>query len=431
MRINLNELHRIIIEALRNAYDVLGLNDKASEEDIKKAWRALAIKNHPDRGGTHGAMVDINNAKDRLTDKTALFRYGPTFKGYEDPNAPKTTASPPPAAKPNAQSGWNVQVIRTCPKCSKRVTAKGSSPDNTTFDQHTSHTGATCSGSNTRAPKDNNPTSDEPKPKTVGCGYCGRDVAVKDGKLVNHYQWVEDRDMPGAPPKCPNSGKAPPNPQQNAPGPRPGAAPPPGRPEDEDRFYYTYVQGTASKFWEVEVVGNTMHVRFGRIGSAGQTNKKTFRTSWEAMSAAARMRRSKVSSGYVRTQTPPTSPKPSAGDAAPAAGSPPGQRPEAGARPSKDSYKVYPWRNGRRVVRINGKLYGTGSGGRVMDPNHPAGGYQTRFNANDRAQVTPDGRKMKVKKPDSDHTQTWDPIDEVRQVVDELVLEMLSHIGED
>jgi DnaJ-class molecular chaperone len=34
-----------------NCYELLGVSHRASEEQIKSAWRLLAAKHHPDKGG--------------------------------------------------------------------------------------------------------------------------------------------------------------------------------------------------------------------------------------------------------------------------------------------------------------------------------------------------------------------------------------------
>lgn len=396
MRIDINHLQALIIEAFKNAYQVLGVQPGASDEDIKKAWKAMAIKHHPDKGGAQGEMVDINNAKVRLLDKTALFRFGANIQGYEDPNAPKPVSaqSPPPAASGSTQ-GRSVMI--KCKWCQREVKAvmKDMSGSFVRVNHYTRQGGSEqCPGSS-KASWNGPPTG-----------------------------WRAHDPQAAVPPQ-------PPPPPREAPPPPPGPRPPPNA--GPERWYYTYMHDGSSKFWEAEVVDNVVHVRWGRIGSEGQTQTKTFPSRWRAMEVAHRMRQNKQRKGYARqTTVPPGVPRPSQ---APAPGTPPGAapgprphqpRPEPTGRPrtSQDTYKVYPWRQSRRVVRVGGKLYGTGTGGSL------SGGGQTRFNANDRLKVSPDDGKMKVGKADSDYTQSWDPIDEVRQVVEELVLETIVRIAE-
>jgi len=39
--------------------------------------------------------------------------------------------------------------------------------------------------------------------------------------------------------------------------------------------YFEFVEGKSSKFWQIGCHGNQVTVRFGRIGTAGQTQVKT------------------------------------------------------------------------------------------------------------------------------------------------------------
>jgi predicted DNA-binding WGR domain protein len=59
------------------------------------------------------------------------------------------------------------------------------------------------------------------------------------------------------------------------------------------------VEGTSSKFWEVEVVGSAVHLRWGRIGSAGQRQEKAFADSAAADTFAEKQIGGKREKGYT------------------------------------------------------------------------------------------------------------------------------------
>ncbi len=65
-------------------YKVLGVDRGASEEDIKKAFRRLAHKYHPDKGGDEKKFKEINEAYQILSDKqkrAQYDRFGQVFSG--------------------------------------------------------------------------------------------------------------------------------------------------------------------------------------------------------------------------------------------------------------------------------------------------------------------------------------------------------------
>jgi DnaJ family protein A protein 2 len=49
-------------------YDLLGVDKKASQAEIKKAFRQKALKNHPDKGGDPEVFKELNLANEVLSD---------------------------------------------------------------------------------------------------------------------------------------------------------------------------------------------------------------------------------------------------------------------------------------------------------------------------------------------------------------------------
>ncbi len=62
------------------------------------------------------------------------------------------------------------------------------------------------------------------------------------------------------------------------------------------RFEFT--EGSSSKFWEITVNGKEMTVRFGRIGSAGQSSVKSFKDTAAANKQAEKLISEKLGKGY-------------------------------------------------------------------------------------------------------------------------------------
>jgi predicted DNA-binding WGR domain protein len=62
---------------------------------------------------------------------------------------------------------------------------------------------------------------------------------------------------------------------------------------------FEFVEGKSNKFWEVEVAGADVTVRFGRIGSSGQTQTKSFDTPDQATGHAEKLIASKTKKGYL------------------------------------------------------------------------------------------------------------------------------------
>ncbi len=68
--------------------------------------------------------------------------------------------------------------------------------------------------------------------------------------------------------------------------------------------------GTSEKFWEVGVEGSSFTVRFGRIGTNGQTQTKTFPSDAKALAEADKLVGEKTKKGYVEVGSSAAAPAP-------------------------------------------------------------------------------------------------------------------------
>jgi molecular chaperone DnaJ len=74
----------------KNYYEVLGVDKKATKDDVKKAFRKLAQKHHPDKGGDESKFKEITEAYSILSDdkkRREYDSYGQTFPGGTGPGA--------------------------------------------------------------------------------------------------------------------------------------------------------------------------------------------------------------------------------------------------------------------------------------------------------------------------------------------------------
>ncbi|NOZ43794.1 MAG: J domain-containing protein [bacterium] len=66
----------------KDYYEILGLNEDASIDDIKKAFKKLAVKYHPDKpGGDKEKFQAVNEAHGILSDEKKKQQYDMIRKG--------------------------------------------------------------------------------------------------------------------------------------------------------------------------------------------------------------------------------------------------------------------------------------------------------------------------------------------------------------
>lgn len=68
-----------------NYYEILGVNENSSQDEIKKAYKKLAMQHHPDRGGNNKKFQEISQAYDTLSDPQKRAQYDAQLQGFGDP----------------------------------------------------------------------------------------------------------------------------------------------------------------------------------------------------------------------------------------------------------------------------------------------------------------------------------------------------------
>ena len=104
-----------------NYYEILGIPPGATSDEIKQAYRQRAMKWHPDRGGSHAKMLEINEAFEILSDPSRRQVYDYARAHPEDHAAQTTSAAGSTQGREQAQNyprewpafeGWMNEIAR-------------------------------------------------------------------------------------------------------------------------------------------------------------------------------------------------------------------------------------------------------------------------------------------------------------------------------
>lgn len=70
-------------------------------------------------------------------------------------------------------------------------------------------------------------------------------------------------------------------------------------PDNNFNAYLEFCDGTSAKFWEIGVKANEVCIRFGKIGTKGQTQTKAYSSKEEALEQAKKQVAAKTDKGYI------------------------------------------------------------------------------------------------------------------------------------
>ena len=71
-------------------YDILGVSDKSTDVEIKKAYRSMSLRHHPDRGGDAEKFKEVSEAYETLSDSNKRREYDMDKSGGERMYFPNT-----------------------------------------------------------------------------------------------------------------------------------------------------------------------------------------------------------------------------------------------------------------------------------------------------------------------------------------------------
>ncbi|EMO39105.1 LIC_11051 family fibronectin-binding protein [Leptospira noguchii] len=80
------------------------------------------------------------------------------------------------------------------------------------------------------------------------------------------------------------------------------------------KHYLTFQDDQSDKFWQIEVSGNSFTTTYGKTGSSGQTQTKTFNDEETCLKEAKKLLSEKLKKGYIEVEAPISSINPGSSD---------------------------------------------------------------------------------------------------------------------